>query len=271
MATADYFIDHLPDNYLTDIHNHRAGDFVPPCDFDVSLGEATGPWNDANDNYNSASGTGLGDRKPATLTFTLRDSSAAAIAASGLIELSGFMTSALDKARYLQAAEDILHCLITYDGPDSGSDPDYLCAASETANPGILKAGCVRWGEVNRSVIYGDYYFLEAMARHEALVSRKLFVKTQSVIPSGAEMRFQFEIPSPAPALSIRLMKSPNLAVGSWTTLAYKTGAGSWNGPSVVTEETLPDNLKRVWIADPSPGTSGFFRIQSRAIGGDGP
>jgi hypothetical protein len=271
MATADYFIDHLPDSYALDIHNHRAGDFVPPCDFDASLGEAAGPWNDANDNYNSASGTGLGDRKPATLTFTLRDSSAAAIAASGLIELSGFMTSASDKARYLQAAEDILHCLITYDGPDAGTDPDYLCDATDPANPGILKAGCVRWGEVNRSVIYGDYYFLEAMARHEAMRARKLFVKTQSVLRSGADMRFQFEIPSPAPALSIRLMKSPDLTHGTWTTLAYKTGAGIWNGPSVVTEETLPNNLKRVWTADPSPGPRGFFRIESRAIGGDGP
>jgi hypothetical protein len=84
-------------------------------------------------------------------------------------------------------------------------------------------------------------------------------------------MRFQFTIPSPAPALSMRLMKSPDLTDGSWTTLAYKTGAGSWNGPSVVTEELLPNNLKRVWISDPSPGSRGFFRIQSRSIGGDGP
>jgi len=155
-AAADYFIDHLPHNLTNDVHNHRLGDFVPPCDFDAALGEPVGPWNDANNNYNPNTGKGLGDRRPALNSFTLRDSSAAAVAASGMIELSGYMDSQADRDHYLGAAENILHCLITYDGPDPDSNPDYLCLATDIDHPGILKAGCVRWSDANKSLIYGD-------------------------------------------------------------------------------------------------------------------
>jgi len=234
----------------------------------VALGEPVGPWNDGNNDYNSTTGTGLGDARSALLSFTFRDSAAAAIAASGLIELSGQVGSTADQARYLDAAEKILKCLITFDGDDPGTDPDYLCATGDTANPGILKGGCVLWGDFNRSQIYGDYYFLEALARYEALMARKKLADTQQVRCVDATVDFEFEIPASAPTLALRIQRSPDLSDGSWSTVAARTGAGAWTGAATATEETLPEGLTRVKIADPTPGERGFFRIHTRSIGG---
>jgi unsaturated chondroitin disaccharide hydrolase len=270
-TAAGYFIDHLPHYFAADSYNHRIGDFVPPSDFDAARGEPSGPWNDANGNYNSSSGSGLGDRKPPTSSFTLRDTSAAAVAAAALIELSGFVPSPSDSARFLKAAEDILQCLISYDGPDADTAPDYFCSADESAHPGILKAGSVRWNDPNQSLIYGDYYFLEALARYDALCARKLLNSTQRAERLGSSVSFTFEIISPSPALAFRVQRSPDLGEGSWTTVAAKTGAAPWSGSASVTEESLPENRTRVSVADPNPGNRGFFRILTRSIGGGGP
>lgn len=258
-AVADYFLDHLPDAYTADSYNHRTGDFVPPCDFDAALGEPVGPWNDANNNYNPSNGGGLGDRKPATHTFTPRDSSAAAIAAAGLIELSSY---AADGARYLAAAEDILECLEAYDGDDAGGAPDYLCAADEAAHPGILKAGSQQWDDDNRSLSYGDYYFLEALVRLEALRTRGLIATSQSIRKTGNAVVLEFETLYPAPALAIRIQRSDDLA--TWTTVAAKTGAGAWSGPAV---DGMPAAGKvRVTATLPASETRGFLRIVTRSV-----
>ncbi len=270
-AAAGYFLDHLPHYFTADANNHRLGDFVPPCDFDAALGEPIGPWNDANDNYNPTTGSGLGDRRPATSSFTPRDSSAAAIAASALIELSGYMASAADRERFLAAAEDILVCLITYDGPDAGTAPDYLCAADDFSNPGILKAGTVRWNEESRSLIYGDYYFLEALSRYEALRAREKLAATQEACRHETGVDFTFEISAPAPTLAFRVMKSPDLSDGSWATVAARTGSSPWGGSASVSEESLPGGTTRVRVTDTSPTPQGFFRILTRSIGGGGP
>jgi hypothetical protein len=280
-AAADYFLAHLPHNFTNDTHNHRGGDFVPPYDFDAALGEPVGPWNDANDNGipnetnsgtlggSQAGGrTYVNDRMQPLATFTPRDSSAAAIAAAGLIELSGYVPHAADRARYLTAAEDILNCLITFDGDDAGPEPDYLGAVSDTINPGILKNG-FRWaGDTNRSVSYGDYYFLEALTRYEALGARALIVATQQAKRSGAWVELEFQRRQPAPALMFRVQKSSALAPANWTTLAAKTGAGAWVGSATVTEETLADGLVRVRVVDSTPGSSGFFRVVTQSAGG---
>lgn len=266
-AAADYFLDHLPDADVSDLHNHRPGDFVPPSDFDASTGEPAGPWNDANLDYNSTTHTGLGDRRVATLAFTLRDSSAAAIAASGLIELSGVAATQADRARYLQAAEDILHCLITYDGPDPGNDPDYLCATGETANPGILKLGSNRWGDPNQSLIYGDYYFLEALTRYGFLRSRGSLEQSLRLSQPPGEVRISFETDTPAPPLKLYLQRSTDLSSGGWTTIATRTGTAAWTGPVACGETILPGERMRTELGLPASGTKEFFRILSHSIG----
>jgi hypothetical protein len=88
-----------------------------------------------------------------------RDSSAAAIAASGLLELSRIETDSANKLRYLDSAKAILTAL---------SSSTYL--AEGTSYRSILLHGTRN----NRSsstdshdtgLIYGDYYFLEALLR----------------------------------------------------------------------------------------------------------
>jgi unsaturated chondroitin disaccharide hydrolase len=156
---ADYFIARLPHNYAADPYNHVPGDFVPPSDFDAALGEPEGPYNDANGDHV------FGDRKPPLHAFVARDSSAAAAAASGLFELATLVREPAEKKRYLGAAEDILRSLLTFRGPDG--ELAYL--AKRSPHRGILANGSVSWGRPTSSLIYGDYFLLEAMNRYRAL------------------------------------------------------------------------------------------------------
>src|SRR2546425_6955959 len=85
-----------------------------------------------------------------------KDSSAAAAVASALFELSGYVETS-DRQRYLDAANRMLDAL---------ASPAYL--AEGTSNPAILLhgSGNVPHGQsVDVGLIYGDHYFLEALAR----------------------------------------------------------------------------------------------------------
>jgi len=119
---ADYFIDHLPTDY------------VPYWDFNAP------EHSDA---------------------LQVRDSSAAAIAASGLLELSTFVSEP-SKGEYQNAAINIL---------DSLSSPAYL--AEGTNSMGILLHGTGNGksgGEVDTSLMYGDHFYIEALKRYEELL-----------------------------------------------------------------------------------------------------
>jgi unsaturated chondroitin disaccharide hydrolase len=87
-----------------------------------------------------------------------RDTSAAAIAASGLIELSQLDPDAARKTTYLNAAKGILTSL---------SSSAYL--AKNTPNDAILLHGTSHkpHGNFDTGLIYGDYYFLEALLRYQ--------------------------------------------------------------------------------------------------------
>lgn len=149
---ADYFINHLPHYDLKDPYNHVVGDFVPPTDFDAALGEPAGPWNDANGD------DVLGDRRAGTHAFTPRDTSAAAVAAAGLLKLGAIVEDSALRDRYLGAAEDILECLLTFRDADGALA--YL--ALERSGEAILARGATAFGSPQRSLVYGDRYFLEA-------------------------------------------------------------------------------------------------------------
>ena len=114
--TADYFIDHLPD------------DWVPQADFQSTYTD-----------------------------LAHKDSSAAAIAASGLIELSQLETDPLRSQRYWTAAVNILGSL---------ASPTYFSPGSN--NAGLLMHGSRNYPGDNRSYMFGDYYFIEAMMRYQA-------------------------------------------------------------------------------------------------------
>ena len=85
-----------------------------------------------------------------------RDSSAAAAAASGLLLLADYVTDA-DAARYRASAVHTLETL---------SSPAYLALGS--VQGGILRHGVGHMPgarEIDVSLIYGDYYFIEALTR----------------------------------------------------------------------------------------------------------
>jgi unsaturated chondroitin disaccharide hydrolase len=84
-----------------------------------------------------------------------RDSSSAAIAASGMIDLALAEPSALRRAAYLDAARGVLSSLMS---------PAYFSTGS---NPAVLLHGTYLWrgGIVDRGLAYGDAFFLEALLR----------------------------------------------------------------------------------------------------------
>jgi unsaturated chondroitin disaccharide hydrolase len=95
---------------------------------------------------------------------TTRDSSAAAIMASSLIELSAMVDAANGK-RYLGVAEAQLRSL---------SSPTYLAAPGE--NGGFLLKHATGHkpaaSEIDVPLVYGDYYFLEALQRFKATLTK---------------------------------------------------------------------------------------------------
>ncbi len=86
-----------------------------------------------------------------------RDSSAAAIAASGLLDLARLEPDALRRSRYLTAAKGILASL---------SSTAYLAEGSSSR--AILLHGTYNKprGKYDTGLIWGDYYFLEALLRY---------------------------------------------------------------------------------------------------------
>lgn len=89
-----------------------------------------------------------------------RDSSAAAIAASGLLELSRLEIDRQRARRYLRTAKATLRSL---------SSKRYL--AKGTRSRSILLHGTADKpaGHYDRGLIYGDYYFLEALLRYRSM------------------------------------------------------------------------------------------------------
>lgn len=106
------------------------GDFVPPWDFDAPLDGL------------------LGDK----------DSSAAAVSASALLNLAAVEDDARRSGAYADAARKVLAQL---------SGPDYL--ASPAAGPALLAHGTMDrpHGSADTGTIWGDYYFLEALVKSE--------------------------------------------------------------------------------------------------------
>lgn len=92
--------------------------------------------------------------------LTPKDTSAAATAADALLRLAKLVDTN-SAARYRSAAENILTSL---------SSPKYL--AQNTSNPGILQHGAryVPKGQSDGALVFGDYFFLEAINRYEGVI-----------------------------------------------------------------------------------------------------
>lgn len=95
----------------------------------------------------------------------LRDASAAAIVCSALFELAEFV----NRKSYTDAAVKMLHSL---------ASPAYRAALGTNAN--FLIMHCVgsipHQSEIDKPLVYADYYFLEALCRYKKLLANSLEV-----------------------------------------------------------------------------------------------
>lgn len=130
---ADFFLD----------HPNLPSDNIPYWDFDAGKPGFTPDW----------------DFKKELFEETPRDASAAAITASGLIELSSFV-SGEKKKKYFDAARAILRSLSTDTYLNTGKDNPYFLLKHSTGNLPSNR-------EIDVPLIYADYYFLEALTRYE--------------------------------------------------------------------------------------------------------
>ncbi len=85
-----------------------------------------------------------------------KDASAAAVAASGLLELSEYMKHDADKLKYKKAATQLLAKLSTDQYLSGDSNRSFLLHSTGHKPNGT---------EIDASIIYADYYFLEALLR----------------------------------------------------------------------------------------------------------
>ena len=90
-----------------------------------------------------------------------RDVSAAAITASALFELSGYVKTAKEKEEYLKRAENILASLCVAPYLAEGTPSRAILNHAVGSKPAK--------SEVDVSIIYADYYFIEAMLRYLTL------------------------------------------------------------------------------------------------------
>jgi type II secretory pathway pseudopilin PulG len=137
-SAIDYFLAHLPDRFAG--RQRRPGDFVPPWDFDYALSQDPD---------------------------TERDSSAAAIAVSGILKLvSALPPTDPDRLRYWRELENILSNL---------TNSAYL-PGKEAPEMSLLQGGCyhhpkaiVPSHDCGSGLIWGDYFFLDALLDYRRL------------------------------------------------------------------------------------------------------
>lgn len=137
----NYFLAHLPDRFPG--ANRRPGDFIAPWDFDYAL-----------------------QKDP----DTERDSSAAAIALDGVVQLLQVLPSNdPDYARYLKDTQNIFYQLTSSDYlPDRDSPEQSILRHGCYHHPQALNPGK---GIEDNGLIWGDYFFVDAIVNYRKLMS----------------------------------------------------------------------------------------------------
>jgi rhamnogalacturonyl hydrolase YesR len=198
----------------------------------------------------------------------LKDSSAAAITLSALLELSQLATNSNDGAKYWQAARHIFNSL---------SSTNYL--AQGTPSSGILLHGNSVDAQTDASLIYGDYYFIEALKRLNDFYSHTTLTYIPDTNFSGSDT-FSYQVCDSSGASSTATV---NVTVGILTqisispltqapTISFPTLAGknyfvqyldslapnaSWN----VLATNVSGSGAVISITDTNPPAKRFYRV----------
>ena len=170
-----------------------------------------------------------------------RDSSAAAIGAAGLLELSTYV-SAADSTRYRNAALSIQSSL---------SSPAYL--GDRLATDGILLHGSanVPGSDADKSLIYGDYYFLQSCFR--ATPPPRAPLSLTATRTSGTQVDLAWDAPSAA-ALRYNVKRSVTPG-GPYISIAP---------PPVLTGTNFSDS-------GVAAGSDYYYVVSATGVGGEGP
>jgi unsaturated chondroitin disaccharide hydrolase len=184
-----------------------------------------------------------------------KDSSAAAIAAAGLLELCTLADDAAARARYRQVGCDIVAALCS---------PPYLAEGS--TSHGILLHGTgnkPKNTEVDVSLIYGDYYFLQALLRLGDLPT--------DALPAFTGVRLDPAVPNPFnPGTRIGF----HLPAAAHVVLAIYDARGA-EVCRLAAEDFPAGDHGRFWNGrgqDGSPVPSGtyFYRLQAGSFAATG-
>ena len=211
-------------------------------------------------------------------TNAARDSSAAAITMSGLLELSQLATNAAASSNYWWAASRIFNSL---------SSTNYLAQGS--ASRGLLLHGTgepppnADW-EIDVSLIYGDYYFIEALSRYEKLYRQTTlsytpdpgFVGTDTFIyqvcDSGGDCATATVTVVVSPAATNVFAAQVSLAPDThWPTISFPTLAGQFYhvqyrddlavGPWSILATNLAGSGAALSVTDTNPAGRRFYRV----------
>jgi len=152
-----------------------------------------------------------------------KDASAAAIAASGLLELSGLVSESDKKVKYQNAAFDILESLCSV---------NYL--AEGTNSSGILLHGVGNnnsGSEVDVSLIYADHYFIEALIRYLQIIPTAIALDDRSTtIPINIQLMQNYPNPfNDVTTIQYQLSNSADVWLGIYS-LTGKLIRGLING-----------------------------------------
>jgi hypothetical protein len=172
-----------------------------------------------------------------------RDSSAAAIAAAALLELSTYVTDPIKQAYYHNAALNIQSYL---------SNPSFYLADSTTTD-GVLLHGTYSVPfnlDINTSLIWGDYYFVQGCYRGMALPVQLTGLTAGTI--SSHQVSLSWQAQSGAIRYNVKRSSVPG---GPYTYIAP---------PPVLTTNSYTDTSV-------ASGASYYYVVSASSVAGEGP
>jgi len=175
-----------------------------------------------------------------------RDSSAAAIAAAGLLELSTYMTDPTLQSKYYNAALNIQTSL---------SNPALYLANPSPSTPtdGILLHGTYSVPDsvgINTSLIWGDYFFIQGCYR--AMNPPAQVATVSATAPATNQVMLTWNAQSGAIRYSV---KRSAAAGGPYVIIAP---------PPILTASTFTDTTV-------APNTTYYYVVSASSVAGEGP
>src|SRR6266436_7050872 len=195
-----------------------------------------------------------------------RDSSASAIAAAGLLELSKYVALPADSTRYRSAALNIQSSL---------SSPAYL--GDRLATDGVLLHGTANLpgnSGVDTSLIYGDYYFLQGCYR--ARPAPPAPVNVSAAATSAGQVQLSWTAQSGPIRYSVKhsttsggpytiIAPPPSLTASSYTDTNAAPGANYYVVSAINASGESPDSTEVAPVNNSVPTISSLSPINTPA------